>query len=358
MDPFEVSEALSSAPPHSSSGPDFVSASLLKLIHKVHSSSLSTIFTGVLRSGLHPPSWKLATVVPIPKANKTSYTHPKSWRSIHLLSVVSKTLEQVVLRRLQQSDIPDHPTPPMGPTQFGSRARLGTSDAMQCLLRWWENAHSRGHFVSLISTDIEGGFDKVDPRTLDDTDLDPRYIPWIKNWAANRALRFRHNNRLDPRAYLTNRGIPQGSPLSPFLFGAYVKKLTDPRILTDPDHTRLVISYVDDVLICVSASSPLAVETLAKDTWTSLVSVASNIGMSFAENKTKTLHDCLSPWGICSTVKQLRFLGYWLDTPPPSARTAPPQFAYHVSHWITKANLAFNTLRALTLRSASGLRSC
>lgn len=148
---------------HSSSGPDFVSASLFKLIHKIHPSSLSTIYTKVLRSGLHPPSWKLATVVPIPKANKPSYTHPKNWRSIHLLSVISKTLEWIVLYRLSMSDDPDHPTPPMGPTQFGSRARQGTSDAMQCFLRWRENAHRKGHFTTLISSDIEGGFDKVDP---------------------------------------------------------------------------------------------------------------------------------------------------------------------------------------------------
>lgn len=56
-------------------------------------------------------------------------------------------------------------------------------------------------------------------------------------------------------------------------------------------------------------------------------------------------------------MKHLRFLGYWLETPPPASCTKPPSFAYHVFHWITKANLAFNTLRALTLRSATGLRS-
>ena len=78
--------------------------------------------------------------------------------------------------------------------------------------------------------------------------------------------------------------------------------------------------------------------------------------MSFAENKTKTLHDCVCSWSIGSSVKHLRFLGYWLETPPPPSRTAPPSFVYHVSRWITKANLAFNTLRALSLRSSTGLQ--
>ena len=245
----------------------------------------------------------------------------------------------------------------MGPTQFGSRMRRGTSDAMQCLLRWQEHAHRLGHFTTLISTDIEGGFDRVDPRSLNNTHIRAEYIPWIQNWASNRTLKFRHNQRLDPQTYTTNRGIPQGSPLSPFLFGAYVKKLTDPRIITSLRSTRLIISYVDDVLICVSATSPSDLESLARDTWATLVAEASDIGVSFAENKTKTFHDRVDSWGIGGTVKQLRFLGYWLETPPPPLHTAPPRFDYHVSHWSTKANFAFNTLRALSLRSSTGLRS-
>ena len=208
----------------------------------------------------------------------------------------------------------------MGPSQFGSRIRRGTSDTMQCLLRWQENARSLGHYTSLISADIEGGFDKVDPRSLNNTDLDPMYIPWIQNWAANRSLRFRHNNRLDPTVYTCNRGVPQGSPLSPFLFGAYVKKLADPRLIAQPDHSRLVISYVDDVLICVSARDHPTLEALARSTWACLTSEALQIGMSFADNKTKTLHDSLTTWGIGTTTPRLRFLGYWLTTPAPSLR--------------------------------------
>ena len=51
-----------------------------------------------------PTKWKDADVVPIPKAKKTTYTIPKSWRAIHLLWVVSKSLERIVLRRLQEGE--------------------------------------------------------------------------------------------------------------------------------------------------------------------------------------------------------------------------------------------------------------
>lgn len=321
--PPEVSSALSLAPPSSASGHDQVSASLLNALHPAHPTCLSSIFTSVLRSGHHPASWKLATVVPIPKANKPTYTHPKSWRSIHLLSVVSKTLERIVLHRLQSTDDYTRSDRPVGPTQFGSRIRLGTSDAMQCYLRWKENAHSANHFTTLISANVEGGFDKVDPSRLSSTLLNPLYTNWICHWASDRGMKFRPNHRLDHRVYTSNQGIPQGSPLSPFLFGAYIKTLMDPRLIVSPDHSRLVISYVDDVLICISATSRSTVESLARTTWASLNSDAHNLGMSFAENKTKTLHDRIEDWGIGTTVNKLRFLGYWLETPPPISAPTP-----------------------------------
>ena len=152
-------------------------------------------------------------------------------------------------------------------------------------------------------------------------------------------------------------GVPQGSPLSPFLFGAYIKSLMDPRLITTADSTRIVISYVDDVLICVSARTRESTESLARSTWADLNAKAAHLGMSFAENKTKTLHDRAENWGIGASLNKLRFLGYWIETPPPDQRLKPRSFAHHVKHWTTKANFAYNVLRALTQRSERGLRS-
>ena len=102
----EISNSLTKAPPNSANGPDNINVKVLQLLHSSHPECLGNIFTHVLRSGKHPRNWKMATVVPIPKANKSSYTIPKSWRSIHLLNVVSKTLERIVLARLQTTDSP------------------------------------------------------------------------------------------------------------------------------------------------------------------------------------------------------------------------------------------------------------
>ena len=356
--PHEITEAIARAPARLAIGPDAISAALLRLFHIAHPLCLGQIYTDIFQSGINPANWKAAIVVPIPKANKSTYNHPWSWRSIHLLSVISKTLERSVFRRLQQDDTTTSTSSrPLGPSQFGSRIGPGTSDAMQTYLRWKENAASLGHFTTIISTDVEGGFDQVNPNQLDSTDLNPLYTPWIRHWVGNRTMKIRHNSCLDPTQYTVNNGIPQGSPLSPFLFGAYIKKLMNPRIIATADTSRLIISYVDDVLICISNATRQNLKKLTEETWELLSTDARSIGMSFADNKTKTLYDRQETWAIGTTVQNLRFLGYWIETQNKPNRTAPPSYHYHLDHWLTKANFSFNTLRALTLRSNKGLRT-
>ena len=52
-----------------------------------------------------------------------------------------------------------------------------------------------------------------------------------------------------------NRGVPQGSPLSSFLFGVYVADMFKSRICCRLDLRRMVLSYVDDRVILVSTES-------------------------------------------------------------------------------------------------------
>ena len=132
---------------------------------------------------------------------------------IHLLRVVSKLLEKIVLRRLQDGEGEEGGH--LGKSQLGSRRDRGTTDAMTALLRWKKEVRKRGHYQSIIVVDIEGGFDKVDPETLHQSPLDTRYITWIKSWARNRTMRMRINGETDSEIYTTNEGIPQWSPLSP-----------------------------------------------------------------------------------------------------------------------------------------------
>ena len=339
----EIQSAIQKAPPNSTIGMDDINALLLKAYHKACPGHLENIFTQILRTGKHPAKWKQAIVVPIPKANKPRYDHPKSWRSIHLLSIVSKTLERVVLNRLQEfGDKNDT----LGTTQFGSRRNTGTSDAFQIYKEWKKNAHEEGMYTTCIMADIEGGFDKVLPETLGNTSIDHRYLKWIRNWARNRKVRFRFNGREGAEEYVTNRGLPQGSPLSPYLFGAYVKEIVTEFHIQNV----FIISYVDDLLICIKGKDLQEVERLGRAAWQSVKERARHRGMDFAENKTKTYHQNHdSRWAIGNKILEMRFLGYWDQSTTSADENSMEK---HVKHWLTKANYSYNVLRAITQRTA------
>ena len=143
------------SPADSANRADDAPLRMVQTTSQAHPGALGEIFTGILRKGKHPDIWKDADVVPIPKAKKKTYTTPKSWRAIHLLRVVSKVLDRIVLRRLQDTEGEKGGT--LGKTQFGSRRNKGTTDAMTALMRWKQEVRKRGHYQSIIVADIEGG---------------------------------------------------------------------------------------------------------------------------------------------------------------------------------------------------------
>ena len=351
----EVTEAINKALRDSTIGQDDIGLPLLKAYHRAKPTSLGKVFTEILRSNTHPEDWKKATVVPIPKANKTSYNVPKAWRSIHLLSLVSKTLERIVLKRIQDQGERDGLA--MGPTQFGSRQNTGTSDAMRTLMDWKEQAERDGKMVTLLIADVEGGFDKVNPDAFANgqTGIDARYTGWIRNWSADRRITFRFNGKTGIKEYVTNRGIPQGSPLSPYLFGSYVRDIMYSSGALEDIDGFLLISYVDDLLICIKGDTEEEMERKTRAAWLEICRRAEEKDMHFAENKTKIWHggkDRPKPrWTIGKPTTELRFLGYWI------ADQTNESFTKHTKHWLTKANYAFNKLRALTQQTNGGLKT-
>ena len=352
---WEIQDAAKRSPNNSANGADDASLRMALTANQAHPGALRAIFTDILRKGKHPQIWKDADVVPIPKAKKATYTTPKSWRAIHLLRVISKLLERIVLRRLQDGEGEEGGE--LGKSQFGSRRNRGTTDAMTTLLRWKKEVRRRGHYQSIIVADIEGGFDKVDPEALHQSPLDAKYIPWIKSWARHRTMRMRINGGTDDKVYTTNQGIPQGLPLSPCLFCAHITEVMKDRITDTGSHTTMVISYVDDVAICVSAQDKKELEGIARKVWKEMKQKAREIGMDFAQEKTKTGHDHEAGWSIGKKEDKIRFLGYFITKPRPVQRTQEEDWTAHVSHWQTKGNLVFNIIRAMTQRTERGLRT-
>ena len=93
-----ITNLLAALPSNKSSGPDGVSADMLRLTSSVSSKFLALIFNKSLMEGTIPDDWKVAAVAPIFK--KGSRHDPSNYRPISLTSITCKVLEHIIVSYL------------------------------------------------------------------------------------------------------------------------------------------------------------------------------------------------------------------------------------------------------------------
>ena len=96
---WEVAGELKHLDNNKAHGPDGIPARLLTETAFEIAPSLCALFNKSLRSGTIPDDWKLATIVPVHKRGEKS--HVENYRSISLLSLISKVLERCVLNNIK-----------------------------------------------------------------------------------------------------------------------------------------------------------------------------------------------------------------------------------------------------------------
>ena len=110
--------------------------------------------------------------------------------------------------------------------QTGSLPQCSTVDAIASLQHWIKEAQFAKKKVSTVFLDVKGGFDNVDHHKLigrlEESSAIPSYlVNWIKSFITTRNITLAYPGS-PRREHNVNRGIPQGSPLSPLLFIIYV----------------------------------------------------------------------------------------------------------------------------------------
>ena len=89
-----VTALLSNLKIHKASGPDKISASLLKNLATTLAPALTLIFKASLSQSSLPSQWKIANIVPLFK--KGNQSKPGNYRPVSLTCICSKVLEHIV----------------------------------------------------------------------------------------------------------------------------------------------------------------------------------------------------------------------------------------------------------------------
>jgi len=151
-------------------GPDDISYTTLRHFNTAAPHLLPHLFTACLTWGTHPPEWKTANCVVIPKPGKKTYSDPKSNRLLSLQSCFGKLLESIVAKRLSQAALTCGAT---HPSQMGAQAENSAIDALLRTITPIARAISQKKTANktplqpaVLTHDIEGAFNQVHPATL------------------------------------------------------------------------------------------------------------------------------------------------------------------------------------------------
>jgi hypothetical protein len=238
---------------------------------------------------------------------------------------------------------------------MGARTGRSTETALELLTEQVRTIwSSRKNVATLLSLDIAGAFDTVNPIRLLDILRKSNLPPWIVRWT--RAFITSRSTTLviqghETQEFQVEAGVPQGSPLSPILFLFYIAELL--QLCNRPKEGLSAIGFADDVNLLVYSQSTEANCCKLESTYKKLVEWASKHGMRFAPQKYELIHFARSrrfnlQAGIHlngvekSPTKEVRVLGVWLD----------PKLQW-TAHWKQIEKKAMSQIGALVRTTAS-----
>ena len=219
------------------SGPDGVSARIIRTLADCISEPVCKLFNNSIQTAVMPDIWKSANIVPLPKTKGAS--QPKDFRPIALTPILSKCLE-----RLVAPEITRHIT---DETQYAYKTNRSTDDALITLLDKITEHIDRaaGNYVRAVFIDYSSAFNTINPTSLIHKmvkkAIDNNIINWTYNFLTTRSQRVKANGEIS-HSITTSTGSPQGCVLSPRLFSLYVEDMPVSDSFT-------IIKYADDTVL-------------------------------------------------------------------------------------------------------------
>ena len=202
------------------SGPDGISARMLKATAASITPSVTKLFNISIRLGRFPQVWKSSSVVPVPKSN--NHREASNYRPISLLPIISKLLERHY-HHLITDHLKEHR--PLSNKQWGFQPGKSTVTSLLSVTNEWFQALEKGLEVGAVFFDLRKAFDTVPHQLLLEKlvnyGFDQNIITWVRSYLTGRKQHVVCGGESSSDAPVLS-GVPQGSVLGPLLFLLYI----------------------------------------------------------------------------------------------------------------------------------------
>jgi len=330
---------------NSAAGSDQIHYCLLTHLPDDALDTLLSIFNQIWSSGVFPPSWREAEVIPIPKPGRDS-TNANNYRPIALTSCLCKTMERMVNARLVWQLETNFL---FEPTQCGFRKHHSTADHLVRFETFIRNAFTRGEHVVSILFDLEKAYDTTWKhgilRDLSDIGFRGRLPEFISNFLSDRLFRVRVGTTLSD-LHQQEMGVPQGSILSPVLFCIKINNIAQ-AVRQGVDDSL----FVDDFGISARGRSLASCERQLQLCVNNISKWVTENGFKFSIQKTECIHfhkqrgifpdpDIRLGNSPIKVSKQVKFLGLIFDQ--------KLTFLPHIKYLRTSCQQALNVLKVVS----------
>jgi len=187
---------------------------------------ITAVVNASVSSSQVPSCMKEALIKPLLKKEGLDPKDTRNYRPIANLPFLSKVIERVIAKQLQDHMHKHHLHDPL---QSAYKPRHGTESALLRIKNDIDSALDKGQGVVLLLLDLSAAFDALDhniliTRLTEEVGIQSSALEWCKSYLSARTHRVTLNNVLSDPAQLTV-GVPQGSVLGPLFFLIYILPL-------------------------------------------------------------------------------------------------------------------------------------
>ena len=269
-------------------GNDGIPNGFLKALGEPLLAAVASLTTACWKSGYYPKRFRVARTVVLRKPGKKDYAAAGSWRPIALLNTIGKMVESMTADKLTKLAEDNGMLPD---SQMGARKGRSTETALELLTEQVRTAWGKDMVASMLSMDISGAFDTVDPTRLLDAMRSKGVPMWLVRFTGafmkdRETTLLIHGKESDP--IRIPAGVPQGSALSVILFLFYNTELLD---ICENDKLKTTgIGFVDDANLVAfgrnTEETCLALEKVHEK----IMVWAKRFGAVFAPQKYELIH--------------------------------------------------------------------